>query len=131
MNEKMPKSDYFLVGSVILFLVIVFGGLYFFFGKQKNELEENLTSTYGTITRSYKVANGAWHVKVRYRVDGTCYEHGFRSTWCCHNRCKGDSLKIEYSSKDPNIARAISPSGKVLYPGTKVGKQDYAVDCDE
>ena len=129
--EKNIKQGYFTVASLVLFLIIVLGGSHIFYSKQEKELEANLSKTKGIIVRNYKDANSSWMVEVHYSVNGLCYYHNFYSAWSNSNRCIGDSLVIEYSSIDPNNARAISPKGKHLYPGTKIGKQDYTVDCNK
>jgi hypothetical protein len=132
MKEKMPKSDVYKITAMVIFVVLLFSWMFYSHKKEKNEIDQHYANTMGVIVENVEGPNSGWDVKVKYKVNGICYAHHFSSTdWCQEGRCLGDSVKIEYSSRNPNIARIVEPDGERWYPSSKIGDQDYTVDCDK
>jgi hypothetical protein len=120
-REKKYTLIYLSVFLIIMTILI----------EHKNEIDANLAVTKGTIVHNYKGAKGSWAVEINYEVDNICYLHSFSSTsWCQNEECLKTSIKIEYSSKNPNVARAVRENGDILYPAMKIGEQNYQINCD-
>ena len=128
----MQKSDVNLIIISVTVVAVLFAILYFFHKKDMDAIDNNLATTTGIIIDNNKEAKGSWGVRVKYEVNGICYVRHFDSTeWCQFEKCVGDSVKVEYSAEDPNIARIINRLGKTQYPSSKIGNQDYTVECIE
>lgn len=126
--DKREKKYALIYLSVFL---IIMGILLVIHLNHKDEINANLEITTGIIVRNFKGAKGSWTTEVKYKINNACYLHGFSSTfWCQDEECLGDSIIIEYSSKNPNIARAVRKNGEVLYPAMKLGEQNYQINCD-
>jgi hypothetical protein len=131
-QEKMPKSDVYKITAMVIFVILLFSWMFYSHKKEKNKIDQHYANTMGVIVENEIEAHSSWRVKVKYKVRDTCYARNFDSTtWCQEGRCLGDSVKIEYSSRNPNIARIVEPDGERWYPSSKIGEQDYTVDCDK
>jgi hypothetical protein len=131
-SEEDKKKGWYPVLIMAGFLILLFSWIFYSHKKGKNEIDKHYANTLGVIVENNKEAHSSWNVKVKYKVNGICYAHHFSSTdWCQEGRCLGDSVKIEYSSRNPNIARIVEPDGERWYPSSKIGEQDYTVDCDK
>lgn len=126
----MERNDKLVVVSSISFVVLLFITIFYFHSIEKEEIDINTATTKGIIVRNYKGSKGSWHVEIKYNINDTCYLRSFFSTvWCQNGYCIGDTIKIEYSSKEPNAMRILLDDGEKQYPATELDG-DYIVDCD-
>lgn len=133
MKEMIKILNKNYIAHIITIIAFIIFLIWIFTNHNKNiaEIESNYASTKGIIVKNMLEAKGSWGVKVKYEVNGVCYVRNFDGTfWCSNNSCLGDSIKVEFNAKDPNVSRIVRDNGEILYPSMKVGEQDYQVSCD-
>jgi len=131
-SEKDKRKGFYQVLIVATLLFLLFGWMFIRHQNKQHEIDKNYASTMGIIIKNEIEAKGDWGVSIKYKVKNKCYIRNFSSTtWCQEGSCIGDTVKIEYSSKDPNIVRLVRNNDKIQYPSFKLGEQDYTIDCDK
>lgn len=133
----MKKKKINLNRDIIIFIITVILVACFFIWRfyehnaNKNKIESNYAYTFGIIVENMLEANNSWGIKVKYEANGVCYVRNYDATfWCQNNDCLNDTIKVEYSAKDPNISRIVKAEGEIIYPTTKLGSQNYQINCD-